>query len=310
VAYDLDARLVIAIATRALFDLEEENRVFERDGVEAYTRHQVENEKVPLRPGTGFPLVQALLHVNELLGETAVEVVILSRNSAETGLRTVHSIRALGLPITRAAFTRGRPAHLYLDAFSCDLFLSAHDDDVREALKAGFPAARILAVPPELAEKEREVRIAFDGDAVLFAPESQDRFDRDGLAAFQAHEAEHADIPMAAGPFLGFLQALCALQRRFPPQDCPLRTALITARDAISHQRIVRTLRALDVRIDECFFLGGVAKERIVRAWKPHIFFDDQLAHVDPASRISPSAQVPRHDKPPVPPAPGAPAVD
>jgi 5'-nucleotidase len=306
VAYDLDAKLVIAIATRALFDLEEENRIFETEGVDAYTRHQIEHERVPLRPGTGFPLVQGLLHVNELLGETAVEVVILSRNSADTGLRTAHSIRALGLPITRAAFTRGRPAHLYLDAFSCDLFLSAHEEDVLEALRAGFPAARILAVPPELAGREQEVRIAFDGDAVLFGPDSQDRYDRDGLAAFQAHEAEHADVPLAAGPFLGFLQALCALQRRFPPQACPLRTALITARDAISHQRIVRTLRALDVRIDECFFLGGVAKERIVRAWKPHIFFDDQSAHVDPASRISPSAHVPRHDRPP----PGTPEPD
>jgi 5'-nucleotidase len=297
-AYDLDTKLVIGIATRALFDLEEENRVFEAEGVEAYTRHQVEHERVPLKPGTGFPLVQGLLRINDLLGEAAVEVVILSRNSAETGLRTAHSIRALGLPITRAAFTRGRPAHQFLEAFSCDLFLSAHEDDVLEALKAGFPAGRILPVPAAADEPGHEVRIAFDGDAVLFGPESQDRYDREGLDAFQAHEARHADVPMEGGPFLGFLKALCALQRRFDPEACPLRTALITARDAVSHQRVVRTLRALDVRIDECFFLGGVAKERIVKAWRPHIFFDDQMAHVGPAGKVSPAAQVPRHDPP------------
>jgi 5'-nucleotidase len=297
-AHDLDAQLVIGIATRALFDLEEENRVFESQGVEAYTRHQVERERVPLKPGSGFALVKDLLHINELLGEPVVEVVILSRNSAETGLRTAHSIRALGLPITRAAFTRGRPAHRYLEAFSCDLFLSAHDEDVVEALRAGFPAGRILPVSPGPGDGEREVRIAFDGDAVLFGPESQDRYDREGLAAFQAHEARHADVPLSGGPFLGFLHALCRLQGRFAPEACPIRTALITARDAISHQRVVRTLLALDVRIDECFFLGGVAKERILKAWKPHIFFDDQLAHVEPASRVSPAAQVPRHDRP------------
>lgn len=296
-ACDLDARLVIGIATRALFDLEEENRVFEEQGVEAYTRYQVEHEQVPLKPGTGFPLAQGLLRINELLGEAAVEVVILSRNSAETGLRTAHSIRALGLPITRAAFTRGRPAHHYLEAFSCDLFLSAREDDVVEALEAGFPAARILPVSPGGAEPATEVRLAFDGDAVLFGPESQERYEREGLAAFQAHEVQNADVPMAAGPFLGFLKALCALQRRFEPAACPLRTALITARDAVSHQRVVRTLRALDVRLDEAFFLGGVPKERILKTWRPHIFFDDQLAHVGPASKVSPAAQVPRADR-------------
>jgi 5'-nucleotidase len=299
VPHDLDAQLVIGIATRALFDLEEENRIFEERGVEAYTRLQVENERVPLKPGTGFALVRGLLHINALLGEPVVEVVILSRNSAETGLRTAHSIHALDLPITRAAFTRGRPAHHYLEAFSCDLFLSAHDEDVLEALKAGVPAARILPVAAGHDGAPGEVRIAFDGDAVLFGPESQDRYDREGLEVFQAHEARHADVPMAAGPFLGFLQALCRLQQRFPPEACPIRTGLITARDAVSHQRVVRTLRALEVRIDEAFFLGGVAKERILKAWKPHIFFNDQMAHVGPASKVGPAAQVPRHDKPP-----------
>jgi 5'-nucleotidase len=308
-AHDLDSKLVIGIATRALFDLEEETRVFEQLGVEAYTRHQVEHERVPLQPGPGFSLVRGLLHVNQLLGAPLVEVVILSRNSAETGLRTAHSIRALDLPITRAAFTRGRPAHLYLEAFSCDLFLSAHEEDVVEALKAGFPAARILPVAPGVGVPEHEVRIAFDGDAVLFGPESQDRYDREGLEAFQAHEARHADVPMQEGPFLGFLRALCALQQRFPSEACPLRTALITARDAVSHQRVVRTLRAMDVRIDECFFLGGVAKDRILKAWRPHIFFDDQMAHVGPASKVSPAAQVPRHDKAAPPGARGGPGT-
>ena len=296
--HDLEGKLVVGVSTRALFDLDEAHRVFEQEGVDAYIRYQIENERVPLRPGTGFPLVRGLLRINDLLGDPVVEVVIISRNSAETGLRTAHSIRALGLPITRAAFTRGRPAYQYLSAFSCDLFLSAHEEDVVEALKAGFAAGRILPVPPSPDAADGEVRIAFDGDAVLFSPASQEIYDSHGLEAFQAHERSRADEPMEAGPFMGFLRALCAIQARFSAEACPLRTALITARDAVSHQRVVRTLRAMNVRIDEAFFLGGVPKERFVAAWKAHIFFDDQLVHAEPASKVSPTAQVPRPETP------------
>ncbi|MDJ0976863.1 MAG: 5'-nucleotidase [Planctomycetota bacterium] len=298
-AYELDDKLVVGISTRALFDLDEAHRVFEQEGVEAYTRYQLDHVADVLPTGTGYPLVRGLLRINELAGEPLVEVVIISRNSAETGLRTRESIKALHLPIHRAAFTRGRPVYRYLDAFSCDLFLSAHDADVLGALQAGFPAAKILSVPPEAEEDEDEVRIAFDGDAVLFSGASEDLFQEHGLEAFQAHEAEKAEVPMEAGPFLGFLRALCAIQHRFGIDGCPLRTALITARDAISHERVVNTLQAMDVRIDEYFFLGGVRKQKVVKAFAPHIFFDDQLVHAEPASEVAPSAQVPRADKEP-----------
>jgi 5'-nucleotidase len=301
VAYDLDDKLVVGVSTRALFDLDEAHRVFAQEGVEAYTRHQIENARTPLEPGTGLPLVRGLLRINELVGEPVVEVVVISRNSAETGLRTRHTIKTLGLPITRAAFTRGRPVAQYLAAFSCDLFLSANDEDVHAALTAGFAAGRILPVPGESSSVEEEVRIAFDGDAVLFSGASEDVYQSQGLAAFQAHEEARAEEPMEGGPFLPFLAALCAIQNRFPLGACPIRTALITARDAVSHERVVRTLQALDVRIDEYFFLGGVKKDRIVRAFRPHIFFDDQMVHAEPASRVSPTAQVPRRPTPPAP---------
>ncbi len=294
-SYSLDDKLVVGVSTRALFNLDAAHRVFEEQGVEAYTDYQVKHARVPLEPGTGFSLVKGLLRINELVGEPIVEVVVISRNSADTGLRTRHSIKALELPITRAAFTRGRPVADYLEAFSCDLFLSANDDDVRLALQAGFAAGKILPVSSDAPlAPEEEVRIAFDGDAVLFSAASEEIFQREGLDAFQAHEEAKSDVPMEAGPFMGFLVALCAIQARFDPEACPIRTCLITARDAVSHERVVNTLRALGVRIDEYFFLGGVKKAPIVKAFRPHIFFDDQLVHAKPASEVAPSAQVPR----------------
>ena len=296
--YSLDDKLVVGVSTRALFDLSDAHDVFRTQGVAAYTQYQIEHQRVPLAPGTGLPLVRGLLAINERLGEPLVEVVIISRNSADTGLRARHTIKALGLPITRAAFTRGRPVADYLAAFSCDLFLSAEDEDVHRALAAGFAAGKILPVPATEAA-DGEVRVAFDGDAVLFGPASEELFQREGLDAFQAHEAARAEEPMEAGPFLPFLRALCRIQERFPPEACPVRTALITARDAVSHERVVHTLHALGVRIDECFFLGGVRKAPVVKAFRPHIFFDDQLAHAGPASEVAPAAQVPRTERAP-----------
>ncbi len=298
-SYNLDDKLVVGISTRALFDLDAAHRIFEDQGLDAYTNYQVENTDEEIPVGAGFPLVRGLLRINELVGEPLVEVVVMSRNSAETGLRTQHTIKSLGLPITRSAFTRGRPVYRYLDAFSCDLFLSAHDEDVIGALRAGFAAGKILSVPQTSAAPSDEVRIAFDGDAVLFSPAGEDLYQEQGLDAFQKHEASKSDVPMEAGPFMGFLRALCAIQQRFDPDACPLRTALITARDAISHERVVTTLRSMNVRIDESFFLGGVKKKPIVEAFAPHIFFDDQIVHAGPASEVSPTAQVPRADKQP-----------
>ncbi len=297
-AYRLDDKLVVGVSTRALFDLSEAHRIFETDGIEAYTRYQTERRRDPLAPGTGYPLVRGLLDINARLGEPLVEVVIVSRNSAETGLRARHAIESLGLSITRAAFTRGRPVAEYLAAFHCDLFLSAEDADVIDALRAGFAAGKILPVPDTSVPGD-EVRIAFDGDAVLFGASSEDLYQREGIAAFQENEAARAREPLEGGPFLPFLVALCAIQARFPSESCPVRTALITARDSVSHERVVTTLEALGVRIDECFFLGGVEKAPIVKAFRPHIFFDDQLIHAGPASAVAPSAQVPRADRAP-----------
>ena len=296
-AYDLSDKLVVGISTRALFDLDHAHEVFERQGVDAYTRLQVQHERTPLQPGAGYPLVRGLLAINDAVGEPLVEVVVISRNSAETGLRARHSIKALELPITRAAFTRGRPVACYLEAFHCDLFLSAHDRDVIDALRAGFAAGKILPVAAGPDDTDGEVRIAFDGDAVLFSGAGEDLYQEQGLEAFQAEQEERAHHPLDEGPFMPFLRALNNIQQRFAAEACPIRTALITARDAISHERVVRTLKALEVRIDEYFFLGGVKKDRIVRAFAPHIFFDDQLVHAVPASKVSPAAQVPRHEK-------------
>jgi 5'-nucleotidase len=290
--YVLHDKLVVAITSRALFDLDEAHEVFEKQGLEAYRAYQSAHEDVPLRPGTAFPLVKALLNINERAGERLVEVVLLSRNDADSGLRIYKSIEAAGLDIVRAAFTDGRSPFHYLESFSCDLFLSANPENVTMALKAGFAAALVYPAPDLLEEDSHEVRIAFDGDGVLFAGEV-DRYFRDkGIDAFQTHENEHANEPLNPGPFKRFLDDLSAIQSRFSEQDCPIRTALVTARAAPAHKRPILTLRSWGVRIDESFFLGGLDKSSVLRVFKPHIFFDDLAVYLDSASRLTPAARV------------------
>jgi 5'-nucleotidase len=294
VPYRLDDKLVVGITSRALFDLDEANDVFTRDGLTAYRTHQRANEDNPLNPGTGLPLVRGLLAINALGKGRRVEVIVISRNDADSGVRIFNSIEHHKLDITRGAFTDGRDASAYLEAFDCDLFLSAESSDVRHALERHFPAALVLA-PPATDESiaAREVRIAFDGDAVLFDEESERVFQEQGMAAFLERESKLATEPMNPGPFKPFLMGVKLIQDLFAEESSPIRTALVTSRNAPAHKRVVNTLRAWGVRIDETFFLGGIEKARILHVFRPHIFFDDQLAHLEGARAETPSAHVP-----------------
>lgn len=294
-AVTLDDCLVIGISSRALFDLDEENRIFDEQGLKAYAQYQIEHENDILKPGSGFALVKALLKLNEQ-GKHRVEIIIMSRNSADTSLRIFNSIASYQLDITRAVLAGGSSLAEYLGAFGVDLFLSANEHDVEDAINAGFAAGRIYTDPikkPEVYEDIDQIRIAFDGDAVLFSDESERIFQKDGLEAFVENEKRLAKKELPQGPFAHFLKTISDLQKQFPHDTSPIRTALVTARNAPAHERVIRTLRAWDVRIDEAFFLGGLPKKDILEAFHPHIFFDDQEVHAKPASSVVPSAQVP-----------------
>lgn len=289
---ELKDLLVVGISSRALFDLAEANRVFEQEGLSAYREFQRRHEHDLLAPGTAFPLVKGLLAVNKRAGVPLVDVVILSRNDADSAMRVFRSIEGHGLPITRGVFRGGRDPWPMLPALSCDIFLTAEPEQVLKARELGVPAALIMP-PPEatLVEEASEVRIAFDGDAVLFDSESQRIFDQEGIDAFHAYEEAHADEPMSPGPFRSFLEGLARVQGHFGATS-PIRTALVTARAAPAHYRVVNTLRAWGVRVDETYFLGGADKTEALRAFGAHIFFDDQLVHTERAAHSVPSAQV------------------
>lgn len=283
-------RLTVAIASRALFDLDESHRVFEEEGVESYHAYQVARENDVLGPGVAFALVQKLLGLNERIGAAGrVEVILLSRNSSDTGLRVFNSIRHHRLDITRAAFTSGASPYRYVSAFDAHLFLSADPSDVRQALAAGCAAATLMPAPARAPESgDGPVRIAFDGDAVLFSDEAERVYRSEGLAAFNEREVAAASVPLSAGPFKGFLLALHRIQALFSPRDAPIRTALITARGAPSHERVIRTLRDWGIRIDEALFLGGLSKSPFLEAFDADIYFDDQEQHcADARARVA-----------------------
>lgn len=291
----LENCLVIGISSRALFDLDEENYIYEEQGLKAYSDYQLEHERDILKPGSGFALTKALLKLNEVMKERRVEVIIMSRNSADTSLRIFNSIEHYGLDITRAVLSGGSALSSYLESFGVDLFLSANEDDVRHALQAGFAAGRIYTNTLQTYDSKLEVeqiRIAFDGDAVIFSDEAELIFQKEGLAAFVENEKEKANQLLPKGPFALFLKTISDLQKEFNEEHVPIRTALVTARNAPAHERVIRTLRTWDVRIDEAFFLGGLAKKDVLKAFAPHIFFDDQATHVKNASEVVPSAQV------------------
>jgi 5'-nucleotidase len=285
-------KLVVAISSRALFDFEEENEVFETSDDRAYMQMQLERLETPAKPGVAFPLVQKLLAFN-VDGVRRVDVVILSRNDPVSGLRVFRSVKGANLPIERGVFTRGRAPFGYLESLNANLFLSANAEDVRAALLAGFPAAVVYAHSTHVDSHPDEVRIAFDGDAVLFADEAERVYQAEGLDAFQAHEASHAGKPLPPGPFKPLLEALHRLQR-IDAEAAPMRvrTALVTARSSPAHERAIRTLMDWDIQIDEAFFLGGLAKGDFLRKFEPDFFFDDQTRHVQSAAQHVPSGHV------------------
>ncbi|MFT7287980.1 MAG: 5'-nucleotidase [Halieaceae bacterium] len=289
----LQNKLVIAISSRALFDLSESHGVFQEDGLKAYSDYQVEHEDEPLEPGEAFPLVEKMLRINERLGgERGVEVVLLSRNSADTGLRVFNSIQHYGLPISRAAFCGGQSPWRYINAFGCQLFLSSEAEDVRNALECGVAAATLVSNKGANRGSD-QLRFAFDGDAVLFSDEAERVYKSEGLEAFSASEQAAAHTPLSGGPFKLFLSALHELQQALPAEDAPIRTALVTARSAPAHERVIRTLRAWNIRIDESIFLGGLDKTDFLRAYQADVFFDDQPAHCAAASKHIATGHVP-----------------
>ena len=297
--------LTIAISSRALFDLEDSHALFEEEGIEAYSNYQRAHEDDILPPGIAFALVRKLLALNESAPPDAphVEVILLSRNSADTGLRIFNSIQHHGLPISRATFTSGEPTWPYIRPFGAQLLLSANPESVRRALAYGIAAATILpsaALPPparagEAATSARaQIRIAFDGDAVIFGDEGERVSQESGIEAFHRHERERAREALSGGPFRGFLSALHDLQEAFPAgPDAPIRTALVTARSAPAHERVIRTLRERGVSLEEALFLGGRPKGPFLEAFGADIFFDDSLHNIDSARQHVTAGHVP-----------------
>ena len=290
-AVTLEDKLVVAISSRALFNLEEENRLFESGDPEGYMRLQLERLDVPAQPGIAYSLVQKLLRFNDD-GVQRVEVVILSRNDPVSGMRIFRSSASAGIKLQRGVFTQGRAPFGYLRPLRAHLFLSVNAEDVREALVAGFPAARVLVESVKASDAfPNEVRIAFDGDAVLFSDEAERVFQAEGLDAFQAHESSKAALPLPEGPFKPLLAALHRLQAAGNPA-MRIRTALVTARSAPAHERAIRTLMNWNIRVDEAMFLGGLPKGEFLREFEPDFFFDDPTGHVDAAARHVPSGHV------------------
>lgn len=282
--------MIIAISSRALFNLDESHKIFKEQGVEAYAEHQEENEKVVLQSGVGFSLVKKLLALNST--RDPIDVILLSRNSADTGLRIFNSIEHYGLNISKAAFTCGESTHNLVGTFEADLFLSSNYQDVQKALESGFAAASILGSDSQ-EPHETQLRIAFDGDAVIFSDESERIFQEKGLEAFSENEKNLANIALKAGPFKYFLMSLQKIQSAFPAANNPIRTALVTARSAPSHKRVIHTMRKWGIRIDESFFLGGLDKGIFLKEFGADIFFDDQRQHCQSASQYVPTGHVP-----------------
>lgn len=316
---DLSKTLVIGISSRALFDLEESNKVFETEGEAAYTKYQEAREKDVLQPGIGFQLTQAILGLNQKVRSSRkAEVVIASRNSPATSFRLFNSIHHHQLDIQRAILTGGTPVARYLKAYCVDLYLSAYENDVEEAIKAGIAAAVIYQSEPKPSvtpidalsgsmqsgegvpvilgsstDPRQEIRIAFDGDNVLFDREAEDVYQKEGLVKFLEHEVKHAGRPLADGPFAKLLRTIAVLQKDPNFEKPPIRTALVTARNLPAHLRVLNTFRSWGIHVDEAFFMGGVSKTGVLAAFQPHIFFDDQEGHCKAASEVVSTARVP-----------------
>lgn len=293
-AYDLKDKLVVGISSRALFSLEHENEIYEKLGLHEYAKYQLEHEDENLKMGTAFPLIKGLLALNKKFEEPIVEVIVMSRNSPETGLRVFNSIDSYDLDIKRAAFTGGEEISRYLSAFNVDLFLSKNEDDVQQAINKGFAAALIYDVPENFHPDETQIRIAFDADAVVFSDESERIYKEEGLDAFLEHEKANAEKDLLEGPFGKLLKTLSKIKEK---DEDRIRIAIVTARNSPAHKRVIYTLRNWGVKVDEAFFLGGIKKKDVLEAFNAHIFFDDQDTHVSLASEVTPSARVPYIEK-------------
>jgi 5'-nucleotidase len=299
--YPIQAKLVIAVASSALFDLSESDGVYRERGVEEYRRYQRENENNTLSPGVAFPLIRRILELNSR-DETdrPIEVILLSRNDPDTGSRVFRSIQQHGLDITRAAFVSGGDPLRYLDAFNAALFLSANENDVRNAVQNKQPAGRVFPANFVDDSPEDELRIAFDFDGVIADDSAETIHKAKGLAEFQRAEQERAAEPLPVGPLYRLFSEIARLQKRErerkkqdPSYKPRIRLAIVTARNAPAHERVVSSLRQWEIEVDEVFFLGGIDKARILEVFKPHIFFDDQVSHIEAAARVAPSAHVP-----------------
>jgi len=300
VSYQIESKFVIAVASSALFDLTESDRVFREKGEEEYRQYQRKHERAILEKGVAFPLIQRILSINTE-EDQPVEVVLLSRNDPDTGLRVFKSIEKYGLPITRAVFVAGRNPFAYMNAFNASLFLSGNPDDVKEAIEHGYPAGCIY--PSEYIDDldDQELRLAFDFDGVIADDSAETIYQTEGtLQSFHQHEKEKALELIPAGPLFSFFSELSRLQKRelekhkedeqYKPK---IRIAICTARNAPAHERVITTLRKHDIRVDEAFFMGGVEKSRVLSIFKPHIFFDDQASHIQGVARLFPSVHVP-----------------
>lgn len=303
---NLHNTLVVGISATALFDLSESDKLFKKEynenpdtAIATYRKYMLDNENIALKEGIGFPLIHALLSLNryQKKGEAPlVEVVIMSRNSPDTGIRVLNTIRSLELGITRSAFTAGESSSDYLEAFNVDLFLTTDESDAQKVIDSGVCASAILSTPPEYKcdIPDGQVRIAFDGDAVLFDESSELVYKEKGMEAFHENENNSQNIPMKEGPFASFLKQLAKLQERLPMkvEYSPVRIAIVTARNSPSEMRVIKTLRHWGVYVDEAFFLGGIEKSNILKAFKAHIFFDDQDVHLKSSALVVPSGKV------------------
>lgn len=301
-AYPIEEKLVIAVASSALFQLDEADAVFRKDGLRAYRKYQREHEQDILQPGIAFPFIRRFLELNRIFPERQpVEVVLLSRNDSDTGMRVFTSIEHYGLGIVRAAFTRGNSPFRYIPAYNVSLFLSANESDVNEAIKSGYPAGRVLPSSAEDNESDAELRVAFDFDGVIADDSAEQVFQEKGMEAFYSSETENAETAIAPGPLgdlfrkLGNLRTLEDEREEKDPQyQRFLKTAIVTARSAPAHKRVINTLRARNITVDETHFLGGMDKGRILSTLHPHIFFDDQQhPHLDAAQNFTPSVHIP-----------------
>jgi len=299
--YPIEKKLVVGISSNALFDLTKEDEIFQKEGLEAYREYQIKKRDVLLPKGAAFPFVERFLNINKVYSdEHPVEVVLLSRNSPETGIRIYNSIQRYGLDIQRAVFTAGESPYPYIPAFNISLFLSTNGEDVRSALEAGFAAGKILKTNVGEDDNSKELRLAFDFDGVLADDEAEKVYKEKGLEEYRRYETEHRSIALKPGPLADFFKKISYFQKlesekleEDPHYTKVLKTAIITARSAPAHERAFHTLEEWGVSVDEMFLLGGVEKKRVLEIMKPHLFFDDQLINLDESMQSIPLVHIP-----------------